>query len=199
MGISAQDVKALRDKTGCGMMDCKEALTACDGDQEKAIDHLRKKGIAKAGRRTGRATSEGAIGSYVHAGGKIGVLVELACETDFVAQNAEFQSLLKELCMQVAAAAPIAARREELPADVLEREKAIYREQVANKPANVIDKIVEGKMRSFYQEACLLEQPWIRDPKKAVQELISEHIAKLGENIVVQRFVRFQLGEDRAE
>jgi len=194
MGVSAQNVKALREKTGCGMMDCKEALLACDGDQEKAVDYLRKKGVAKADRKAGRATTEGAIGAYVHAGGKIAAMVELGCETDFVAQNSDFQALLKELCMQVAASSPLAVRREEVPQELVEREKDIFRAQTTNKPDNIIEKIVEGKMRSFYEQACLLEQPWIRDPKRKIQDLITDHVAKLGENIVVRRFVRYQLG-----
>ena len=194
MGVSAQNVKALREKTGCGMMDCKEALLACDGDQEKAIDYLRKKGIAKADKKAGRTTAEGAIGSYVHAGGKIAAMVELDCETDFVARNSDFQALLKELCMQVVASSPVAVRREEVPENLVEREKDIYRAQTTNKPDNIVEKIVEGKMRSFYEQACLLEQPWMRDPKRKVQDLVNDHIAKLGENIVVRRFVRYQLG-----
>ena len=194
MGVSAQNVKALREKTGCGMMDCKEALLACDGDQEKAIDYLRKKGIAKADKKTGRTTAEGAIGSYIHAGGKIAAMVELGCETDFVARNSDFQALLKEVCMQVVASSPVAVRREEVPENLVEREKDIYRAQTTNKPDNIVEKIVEGKMRSFYEQACLLEQPWMRDPKRKVQDLVNDHIAKLGENIVVRRFVRYQLG-----
>ena len=175
-------------------MDRKEALLACDSDQEKAVDYLRKKGVAKADRKAGRATAEGAIGAYVHAGGKIAAMVELGCETDFVAQNSDFQALLKELCMQVAASSPLAVRREEVPQELVERERDIFRAQTTNKPDNIIEKIVEGKMRSFYEQACLLEQPWIRDPKRKIQDLITDHVAKLGENIVVRRFVRYQLG-----
>ena len=196
MEISAKDVKALRDKTACGMMDCKEALRETGGDQDKAVEYLRKKGIAKAGKRAARVTTEGAIGSYIHAGSKIGVLVELNCESDFVAQNAEFQDLLKELCMQVAATAPQAIKPEDLPEDAIEGEKDIFRAQITNKPPEIVEKIVEGKLKSFYKEACLLEQPWIREPKMTVGDLIAERIGKIGENIVVRRFVRFQLGED---
>ena len=196
MEISAKDVKALRDKTACGMMDCKEALRETGGDQDKAVEYLRKKGIAKAGKRAARVTTEGAIGSYIHAGSKIGVLVELNCESDFVAQNAEFQDLLKELCMQVAATAPQAIKPEDLPEDAIEGEKDIFRAQITNKPPEIVEKIVEGKLKSFYKEACLLEQPWIREPKMTVGDPIAERIGKIGENIVVRRFVRFQLGED---
>ena len=195
MAISAQDVKALRDKTGCGMMDCKQALTESDGDVEKAVETLRKKGIAKAGKKAARAASEGAIGSYVHAGGKIGVLVEMGCETDFVAQNEEFQGLLKEICMQVAASAPLVIAAEDLPQDAVEKERDIYRAQITNKPPEIVEKIIEGKVKSYYKEVCLLEQPWIRDPKIIVKDLIAEKIGKLGENMLVRRFARYQLGE----
>ena len=196
MGISAKDVKALRDKTGCGMMDCKEALTEADGDVDKAVEILRKKGIAKAGKKSARAASEGAVGSYIHAGGKIGVLVEMGCETDFVARNEEFQDLLKEICMQVAASAPLAISAEDLPEEELEKEKDIYRAQITNKPPEIIEKIVQGKVKAYYKEVCLLEQPWIRDPKVTVKDLIAEKIGKLGENMVVRRFVRYQLGDE---
>ena len=196
MGISAKDVKALRDKTGCGMMDCKEALAEAGGDIDKAVEVLRKKGIAKAGKRASRAVSEGAVGSYVHAGGKIGVLVEMGCETDFVARNDEFQELLKEICMQVAASAPLAIVAEDLPQDELEKEKDIYRAQITNKPPEIVEKIVQGKLKAYYKEVCLLEQPWIRDPKVTVKDLIAEKIGKLGENMVVRRFVRYQLGDE---
>ena len=196
MGISAKDVKALRDKTGCGMMDCKEALTEADGDVDKAVEILRKKGIAKAGKKSARAASEGAVGSYIHAGGKIGVLVEMGCETDFVARNEEFQDLLKEICMQVAASAPLAISADDLPEEELEKEKDIYRAQITNKPPEIIEKIVQGKVKAYYKEVCLLEQPWIRDPKVTVNDLIAEKIGKLGENMVVRRFVRYQLGDE---
>jgi len=196
MGISAKDVKALRDKTGCGMMDCKEALTEAGADVDKAVEILRKKGIAKAGKKSARAASEGAVGSYIHAGGKIGVLVEMGCETDFVARNEEFQDLLKEICMQVAASAPLAISAEELPEEDLEKEKDIYRAQITNKPPEIIEKIVAGKLKAYYKEVCLLEQPWIRDPKVTVKDLIAEKIGKLGENMVVRRFVRYQLGDE---
>jgi len=196
MGIPAKDVKALRDKTGCGMMDCKEALTEAGGDVDRAVEILRKKGIAKAGKKSARAASEGAVGSYIHAGGKIGVLVEMGCETDFVARNEEFQDLLKEICMQVAASAPLALSPEDLPEDDLEKEKDIYRAQITNKPPEIIEKIVQGKLKAYCKEVCLLEQPWIRDPKVTVKDLIAEKIGKLGENMVVRRFVRYQLGDE---
>ena len=195
MKISAQDVKALRDTTGCGVMDCKEALKQCDGDQDKAVEYLRKQGIAKADKKASRTTGEGAIGSYVHAGAKIGSLVELGCETDFVAQTEEFQDLLREVCMQVAATSPEAIRPEDLPEERIEREKDIYRAQITNKPPPIVEKIVEGKIKSFYKETCLLEQSWIRDPKIAVKDLIAEKIGMIGENIVVRRFARFQVGQ----
>jgi elongation factor Ts len=189
--ITADLVKTLRERTGAGMMDCKAALSETNGDIEKAVDALRKRGLAS------RATSEGVVASYIHMGGKIGVLVEVNCESDFVARTADFQTLVKELGLQIAAAAPLYVSRDEVPADVLEREKAIYREQMAasGKPANVIDKIVEGKLNSYYEQFCLLEQPSIRDPKVKVEDMIKAVIGKLGENIAVARFARFKVGE----
>ena len=195
--ISAALVKTLRDATGAGMMECKAALKEANGDLEEAKLILRKRGLAQAGKKSGRATSEGLIGSYIHAGGKIGVLVELNCESDFVARTDDFQTLLRELALQVAAASPQYVRREDIPADVLDRERSVYRAQMENsgKPAQVIDKIIEGKLGSFYEQVCLIDQPSIRDPKQSVQSMIQATIAKLGENIGVARFVRFKVGE----
>jgi elongation factor Ts len=195
--ITAALVKQLRDLTGAGMMECKAALQEANGNLEEARTILRKRGLASAAKKSGRSTSEGQIGSYIHAGGKIGVLVELNCESDFVARTDDFQTLLKEIGLQVAAASPQYARREDVPADVLDRERDIYRAQMkdSGKPAQVIDKIVEGKLGSFYEQIVLVDQPSIRDPKTTVGQLIQAAIAKLGENISVARFVRFKVGE----
>ncbi len=188
----------LREKTGAGMMDCKRALIDSDGDFEKAIKVLREKGLSQAAKRAGKEAKEGLIFSYIHPGAKIGVMLEINCETDFVARTADFQTLGKELTMQIAAAAPIVVRREDLPAAIVEREREIYRNQAAQsgKPANVIDKIVEGKLEKFYHEACLLDQPYIKNDEETAGQLVTNTIAKLGENIIVRRFSRFQLGED---
>jgi elongation factor Ts len=195
--ITADQVKTLRERTGAGMMDCKAALAETGGDMERAVDVLRKRGLASAARKSGRTTSEGVVGSYIHMGGKIGVLVEVNCESDFVARTDDFQTLVKELGLQIAAAAPLYVSREDVPDEALEREKAIYREQVATsgKPANVVEKIVEGKLNSFYEQACLLDQPSIRDPKVKVSDIVQSVIGKLGENIAVARFARFKVGE----
>jgi len=195
--ISATLVKQLRDRTGAGMMECKAALTEANGDIEAANVVLRKRGLAQAAKKVGRSTSEGAVGSYIHMGGRIGVLVELNCESDFVARTDDFQTLLKELALQVAAARPVYVRREDVPADVLERERSIYRAQMADsgKPAPVIEKIIEGKLNSFYEQVVLVEQPSIRDPKVVVEQMLKAAVAKLGENIAVARFVRFEVGE----
>jgi elongation factor Ts len=195
--ISASMVKELRERTGAGMMECKNALTETNGDMEKAIDLLRSRGAAKAAKRAEREVKEGAIGSYVHMGGKIGVLLEVNCETDFVARNDAFQGLVRDLAMHIAAASPLALTPEEIPADVVERERGVYREQVKQegKPEKMWDKIVEGKLNKFYKESTLLEQPFVKDPDKSVKELITEVAAKTGENIVIRRFVRFALGE----
>jgi len=195
--IPADLVKKLRDRTGAGMMECKAALQEAKGDLEEALTILRKRGLAQAAKKSGRSTSEGLIGSYIHMGGKIGVLVELNCESDFVARTDDFQTLLRELSLQVAASSPQYVRREDVPAEVLDRERAIYRAQMENsgKPPQVIDKIVEGKLGSFYEQVCLVDQPSIRDPKLSVGQLVQAAIAKLGENISVARFVRFKLGE----
>jgi len=197
MEISATTVKELREKTGAGIMDCKKALAECGGDIEKAVDQLRRKGLAAAAKKMGRIASEGLVGSYIHAGAKIGVLVELNCETDFVARTPEFQALLKDIAMQVAAANPRYVRPEDVPADEKEREREIYRRQAldSGKPEKVVDRIVEGKMERFYSEVCLLEQPFIREPDRKVGDLIKDAVAKLQENIQVRRFARYQLGE----
>jgi len=195
--VSASAVKDLREKTGAGMMDCKKALAETGGDVQKAIDYLRQKGLAAAAKKADRVAADGAVGAYVHPGGKIGVLVEINCETDFVARTAEFQSLLKDVAMQVAAANPRYLRREEVPAAELDKEKAIYRQQAleTGKPEKVVDKIVEGKIERFYSEACLLEQAFIKDPDKKVTDIVNESIGRLGENIQIRRFSRYHLGE----
>jgi len=197
--IPAKLVKALRDATGAGMMECKAALQEANGDIEAATLILRKRGLASAAKKSGRATSEGLIGSYIHAGGKIGVLIELNCESDFVARTDDFQTLLRELALQVAAANPQYVTREEIPADIIAREKSVYAAQMENsgKPPQVIEKIVEGKLGSFYEQVCLVDQPSIRDPKLTVKAMLQAAIAKLGENISVARFVRFKVGEAR--
>ncbi len=195
MEVNAILVRELRDKTGAGVMDCKKALAEANGDLEKAVVWLREKGIAAAAKRAGRVASEGAIGSYIHAGGKLGVLIELNCETDFVAKTPEFQTLLRELAMQVAAANPRCIQREELPAQVIQQEREIYASQSAGKPEAVVTKIVEGKLEKFYREVCLIEQAWVRDPNRTIKDLIGEYAGKLGEKIEVRRFLRFQLGE----
>ncbi len=195
--VSAAQVRDLRDKTGAGMMDCKRALAESDGDLEKAVVYLRQKGLAAAAKRSARVASEGQVGSYIHAGGKIGVLIEVNCETDFVARTPEFQGLVKDLAMQVAAANPRWVRREEIPADTVEAERNIYRAQASGsgKPAPVIEKIVDGKVEKFFADTCLLEQPFIKEPQRTVGQLVTDAIGKIGENIVVRRFARFQLGE----
>ena len=195
--IPATLVKKLRDLTGAGMMECKAALQEANGDIEEATTILRKRGLAQAAKKSGRSTSEGLIGSYIHMGGKIGVLVELNCESDFVARTDDFQNLLRELALQVAAANPQYVRREDVPADILDRERAIYRAQMesSGKPPQVIEKIVEGKLGSFYEQTVLVDQPSIREPKTTVGQLLQAAIAKLGENIGVARFVRFKVGE----
>jgi elongation factor Ts len=197
MEVSATAVKELREKTGAGMMDCKKALAECGGDLDKAVDFLRQKGLAAAAKKASRAATDGAVGAYVHPGGKIGVLVELNCETDFVARTAEFQNLLKDIAMQIAAANPRYVRSEEVPPADLEKEREIYRQQAmeSGKPEKVIDKIVEGKMDRFYSEVCLLEQAFIKDPDRRVSDVLTEAVARLGENIQVKRFCRFHLGE----
>ncbi len=193
--VNANIVKELREKTGAGVMDCKKALGEAKGDLEKAIVWLREKGIAQAAKRAGRVASEGSIGSYIHAGGKLGVLVEINCESDFVAKTPEFQALVKEIAMQIAAANPRCVRREELSPEIIEQERQIYASQAAGKPEPVINKIVEGKLEKFYRDVCLIEQGYVRDPARTVGDLVGEYVAKLGEKIELRRFVRFQLGE----
>ncbi len=198
MSITPKQVSDLRAKTGAGMMDCKRALEEAQGDTEKAIKLLREKGLSVAAKKATRAANQGCIFSYIHPGAKIGVLLELNCETDFVARTPDFQTLGKEIAMQIAAASPVVVRREELPAALLEREREIYRNQAlqSGKPANVVDKIVEGKLEKYYHEACLLEQPFIKNNDETVEQVVTAVIAKLGENMVVRRFSRFQLGEE---
>ena len=197
MAITAKMVQELREKTGAGIMDCKRALTETEGDPEKAIEALRKKGLAAAAKKSGRTTSEGTVASYIHTGGKIGVLVEVNCETDFVARTDQFQQLVKDISMQIAAANPLYVREEEVPEDVLAKEREIYCAQFANsgKPEKVIDNIVEGKIKTYLKEVCLYHQPFVKDAEKTVQQLVSETIAQLGENINIRRFARFVLGE----
>jgi elongation factor Ts len=195
MELSANQVKELREKTGAGIMDCKRALSETAGDLEKAVVWLREKGIAAAAGRAGRVASEGSVGSYIHAGGKLGVLIEVNCETDFCAKSEAFQALAKELAMQVAAANPRVVRREELSAAVIEQERLIYASQAEGKPAAVVTKIVDGKIEKFYKEACLLEQAYVRDPNKTVKDLIGEATIQMREKIDVRRFTRYQLGE----
>lgn len=198
MQITAQMVKELRERTGAPMMDCKSALQEAQGDIDSAVDVLRTRGLAKAAKRAGRATSEGVVGHYIHAGGKIGVLVEVNCETDFVARTDDFRSLVKDIAMHVAASQPSFVAREEVDAAVLAKEREIFREQALGegKPENVVDRIVEGKLEKFYAETVLLEQPFVKDPDKTVGELVAEAVGKIGENIQVRRFARFQVGEE---
>ncbi len=195
--ITAAAVKQLRDRTGAGMMECKKALTEAKGNMEEAVTLLRKAGLAQAAKRAGRATAQGTIGSYIHLGGKIGVLVEVNCESDFVARTDDFGDLVKEVAMHIAAADPKWVRREDVPPEAIEKEKAIYRAQMENagKPANVLDKIIEGKMGSFYSQVVLLDQPSIRDGNVTIGQLVAQASAKTGENIQISRFVRFRVGE----
>ena len=197
MGISAGQVKELRDKTGAGMMDCKTALVETGGDMEGAVDHLRKAGVLKAAKRAERATGQGLIASYVHAGSKLAVLVEINCETDFVAKTDLFQTFAKDVAMHVAAQRPLVVERAELPSDVLDRERAIYKEQAlaSGKPENIVDKIVDGKINKYYSEVCLLEQPFVKDTDITVGDLLTQTIATLGENCRIARFVRVAVGE----
>ncbi|HTM07369.1 MAG TPA: translation elongation factor Ts [Verrucomicrobiae bacterium] len=197
MEVNANTVKELREKTGAGVMDCKKALAECAGNLEKAVDYLRQKGLAAAAKKMSRVAAEGLVGAYIHAGGKIGVMVELNCETDFVARTPEFQALLKDIAMQVAAASPRYIRREDVPAEEIERERGIYRSQVLEqgKPEKIVDKIVEGKLDRFYSEICLLEQAFIKDPDRKVADLLQDAVARIGENIQVRRFMRYQIGE----
>jgi elongation factor Ts len=197
MAISAKEVKELRDRTGAGMMECKGALEEANGDMEGAIDILRARGAAKAAKRAAREATEGTIGSYIHMGGKIGVLIEVNCETDFVAKNADFQQVVRDIAMHVAAANPVAIRREDFPAELIERERAVYREQMreSGKPEQIWDKIVDGKLEKFFAESALLEQPFVKDPDVTVGQLITNLSAKTGEKIDVRRFARYALGD----
>ena len=190
-------VKQLRESTGAGMMDCKQALVECDADIDKAVDFLRKKGLATAQKRAGRAMTEGTVQSYIHMGGKLGVLVEVNCETDFVAKNEDFLNFTKNIAMHIAASNPLGIRPEDVPEEIINREKDIYQAQALEmgKPENVVPKIVEGKMNKFFKDSCLLNQPYVRDPDLSVEDLLNELIAKIGENISIRRFVRFQTGE----
>jgi elongation factor Ts len=198
-------VKALREKTGAGMMECKKALQEANGNEEQAIEILRKRGMASASKKAGRVAAEGAVGSYIHMGGKVGVLVEVNCETDFVARTEEFQALVKDIAMHIAAAEPRYVTREEVPRDVLDKEREITRAQIANDPKNankpeqVVEKIVEGRLNKFYEESVLLDQPFVKDPAKTINELLTEKIAKTGERITVRRFTRYKMGEGLAK
>ena len=196
--FTAKDVQELRRRTGAGMMECKKALEESGGNMEKAVEYLRTKGIAKAEKRAGRATSEGVITSYIHPPGKIGVMVELNCETDFVARTDDFKTLAREVAMHIASAAPLAVDKDGVPADAVERERRIAEEQVraSGKPDHLVSKIVDGKLEAFYKQVALLSQPWIREDKKTIGDLIKEASSKLGENVQVRRFVRFQMGEE---
>ncbi|BAF59434.1 MAG: translation elongation factor Ts [Pelotomaculum sp.] len=197
MSISASLVKELRERTGAGMMDCKKALAETGGDLEKAVDYLREKGLAAAAKKAGRIAAEGLVESYIHGGGRIGVLVEVNCETDFVAKTEEFRAFVKDIAMQIAASRPEYVRREEVPESVIEKEKEILRAQALNegKPEKIVDRMVQGRIEKYFKEVCLLEQPFIKNPDITVQELLTEQIARIGENINIRRFVRYELGE----
>ncbi len=195
--MNLEKVRELRARTGAGIVECKNALTEADSDLDKAVDILRKKGLALAAKKVGRVTKEGIVDAYIHPGDRLGVLIEANCETDFVARTQEFKRFIRDIALQIAASEPIAVSREELPSDVIEREKEIYRSMVKDvkKPPEIIEKIVNGKLEKFYSDVCLLEQPFVKIPEKTVSDYIKEQIAKFGENIVIRRFVRFRLGE----
>ena len=197
MAIKAQLVKQLRDKTGAGMMDCKKALIETDGDIDKGAEWLRVKGLASAGKKAGRVAAEGQVGSYIHMGGKIGVLCEINCESDFVARGEMFSEFVKDVCMQIAAASPTYVRREEVPEDVVAKERSLFEEEVREqgKPDKIIDKIVSGKIDKWYTEICLIEQPWVKEPKQSIEQVRAALVQKTGENVQIRRFERFQLGE----
>ncbi|NQT30278.1 MAG: translation elongation factor Ts [Candidatus Saganbacteria bacterium] len=197
MGIAVEAIKELREKTGCGMMDCKKALSETKGDSEKAMDLLRKKGLAAAAKRVGRVAAQGMVDAYIHTGGKLGVLVEVNCESDFVARNIEFQAFVKDIAMQVAASNPQYVSRDEVPETIISHEKEILETQAKGegKPAKAVEKIVNGRLEKFYAETCLLDQPFIKDPKVIIKNLLANLVAKIGENIVIRRFTRYQLGE----
>jgi elongation factor Ts len=198
LNITSELVKALRDKTQAGMMDCKEALKTAEGNMEKAVDYLRKKGLATAQKRAGRITSQGKIGSYIHGGGKIGVMVEVNCETDFVGRTEQFGELVHNLAMHIAAANPVCVRREDMPVEILEKEREIYQAQARElgKPEKVLEKIVEGKIEKFFKEFCLMEQTYVKNPEVTITDLLNEKIGQIGESITIRRFSRFQLGEE---
>jgi elongation factor Ts len=195
--ISAATVKQLREKTGAGIMDCKEALSECNGDISKAVDFLRKKGLATAAKRAGRATTEGIIESYIHMDSKLGVLVEINCETDFVAKNDDFKEFAKNIAMHITATNPVSIRPEDVPKEIIDKEKEIYRAQVLDmgKPDQIADKIVDGKMKKYFSENCLMNQAYVRDPNITIEDLLNEMVAKIGENITIKRFARFKIGE----
>jgi elongation factor Ts len=197
MAITATMVKELREKTGAGMMDCKKALTETNGDMEKAMEYLREKGIAKAAKKAGRIAAEGVVESYIHAGGRIGVLVEVNCETDFVAKTDDFKTFVKDVAMQIAAMNPKYVRSEDIPEEEVQKEREILRQQALQegKPENIVDKMVEGRLKKHFQEICLLDQAYVKDPDKTIDQLLKETIAKLGENINIRRFVRYEMGE----
>ena len=201
MAITLQQIRELRDTTGVGIMECKEALNEAEGNMDAAIKLLRKKGLAEAGRRAGREASEGLVASYIHAGGKIGVLVEVNCESDFVAETSEFQDFVKDISMQIAAARPTYLRKDDVDEEVLEEERDIYRSQVkdSGKPEHIIEKIVDGKLEKFYAENCLYQQSFIKDQSMTIEELVGSKVAEFGENVQIRRFARFQLGEDSLE
>ena len=194
--ITAQMVKELRERTNAGMMDCKKALQECNGDMDKAVDWLRQKGLAVAAKRAGRATSEGAVQCYIHAGNKLGVLVEVNCETDFVAKTDQFVEFARDIALHIAATNPVAIRREEVPRELIDKEREIYATQAqeSGKPAHIIDKIVEGRLEKFFKEVCLMEQPFVKNPDLTIQDLLNELVAKTGENITIRRFTRYQVG-----
>ena len=197
MSFTAQDVKTLRERTGCGMMDCKNALTETNGDMEKAIDYLREKGMAKAAKKAGRIAAEGIVDSYIHMGGKIGVLLEINCETDFVARGEQFRTLAHDICLHIAAANPQYLKAEDVPEEVIEKEKAILKAQALEegKPAAIVDRMVEGRIKSFYDDNCLLNQKFVKDPSKTIGQLVIEATAQIGEKIDIRRFVRYEMGE----
>ena len=199
--ITAEMVKVLRERTGAGMMDCKKALTETNGDTEKAIEFLREKGLSAAAKKAGRIATEGVIETYIHGGGRIGVMLELNCETDFVAKTDDFKELAKDIAMHIAAARPEFLKSEEVPTEELEKEKSILRAQALNegKPEKIVDKMVEGRIAKYFKDVCLLEQPFVKDPDKTISQLITEKIAKIGENISIRRFVRYELGEGMAK
>ena len=195
MSITAKQVSVLRQSTGAGLMDCKKALVETDGDFDKAVTILRTKGMASASKKAGRATSEGLIESYIHLGGKVGVLIEVNCETDFVAKNEDFKALVKDICLHIAAVSPVCVGRDEVPAELVEKEREVAQGQAEGKPAAAVQKIIEGKLNKYYSTVCLLEQPFVKDSDKTVQQILTEKITTLGENMVIRRFVRYQIGE----